>query len=75
MLALRRARPLLCYNARHPLCCCSIGLCGCLSTYSSLALELNKLDTRAGWIYALATLVASQVRCRRLRTALGVPSV
>lgn len=39
----------------------SKGFCGCLSTYSTFALELHKLPTREAWRYALVSFVASQV--------------
>jgi len=39
----------------------SLGFCGCLSTYSTFALELHKLPTRQAWLYALATFGTTQV--------------
>ena len=39
----------------------STGFCGCLSTYSTFALELHKLPTHRAWVYGAATFLTSQV--------------
>lgn len=44
------------------LCVGSVGLCGCLSTYSTLSLEVFRLpSTRSAYHYMAATFLASQV--------------